>query len=139
MKRCAGGIKIVSEKADQLSVKFRLLEELLKEKKQCNCQQHCCWLISRKDSILFTEKDGTHLLACGIPEEIVSAIMILYKNTKAMVRSSDGDTDFFEIKAGVLQGDTLAPFLFVTCLDCALRHSVDQFRKWSNNISDYIQ
>ena len=26
----------------------------------------------------------------------------------------DGETDTFEIQAGVLQGDTLAPFLFIT-------------------------
>ena len=33
---------------------------------------------------------------------------MFYKNTKAMVHSSDRDTDFFEIVAGVLDGDTLA-------------------------------
>ena len=51
--------------------------------------------------------------------------MMLYKNTKAMVRSPDGDTDFFDIVAGVLQGDTLAPFLFIICLDYVLRTSID--------------
>ena len=51
------------------------------------------------------------LLAYGIPTEIVLAIMMLYKNTTSMVRSPDGDTDFFQILAGVRQGDTLAPFL----------------------------
>jgi len=30
-------------------------------------------------------------------------------------------TDFFQIVAGVLQGDTLAPFLSVVALDYALR------------------
>ena len=34
--------------------------------------------------------------------------MILYENPKAMVRSSDSDTDFFNIVVGVLQGDTFA-------------------------------
>ena len=29
--------------------------------------------------------------------------MMLYKNRKAMVRSSDGDTNFFDIVARVLQ------------------------------------
>ena len=42
-----------------------------------------------------------------------------------MVRSPDGVTDFFEILAGVLQGDTLAPFLVVIALDYVLRTSVD--------------
>ena len=65
------------------------------------------------------------LEAYGIPDETVSAIMMLYKNTKACVRSPDGDTNIFEIFAGVLQGDTLAPYLFVICLDYVLRTSVD--------------
>ena len=35
--------------------------------------------------------------------------MMLYKNTKVKVRSPDGDTDYFNIVVGVLQGDTLVP------------------------------
>ena len=64
------------------------------------------------------------LLAYGIPKEIVAAIMILYRNAKSMVRSPNGDTEFFDILAGVLQGDTSAPFLFVICLDYVLRISI---------------
>lgn len=65
------------------------------------------------------------LLAYSIPKETVSAIMMLYENTKSMVRSPDGNTDFFNITSGVLQGDTLAPFLFVICLDYVLRKAAD--------------
>ena len=57
------------------------------------------------------------LLAYGIPKEKVNGIMMLYKNTRSLVRSPDGDTSFFDITAGVLQGDTLAPFIFIICLD----------------------
>ena len=49
------------------------------------------------------------LLAYDLPKETATAIMILYKNTKLKVRSPDGDIDFFDIVAGVLQGDTFAP------------------------------
>ena len=52
--------------------------------------------------------------------------MILYKNTKSMVRSPDGDTELFNILAGVLQGDTLEPFLFVICLGYLVRISIDK-------------
>ena len=31
--------------------------------------------------------------------------------------------------AGVLQGDTLAPYLFIICLDYVLRTSIDKFRE----------
>ena len=48
------------------------------------------------------------LLAYGIPKETVAAITILYRNTKVKVRSLDGDTEYFDIIAGVLQGDTQA-------------------------------
>ena len=55
--------------------------------------------------------------------------MILNKNTKVEVRSPDGDTEYFDIVAGVLQGDTLAPYLFIICLDYVLRTSIDKIRE----------
>ena len=55
--------------------------------------------------------------------------MILYRNTKVKVRSPDGDTEYFDIAAGVLQGDTLAPYLFIICLDYVLRISIDKIRE----------
>ena len=45
------------------------------------------------------------------------------------VRSPDGDTDYFDIVAGVLQGDTLAPYLFIICLDYVLRTSIDKIKE----------
>ena len=45
------------------------------------------------------------------------------------VRSPDGDTEYFDIVAGVLQGDTLAPYLFIICLDYVLRASIDKIRE----------
>ena len=69
------------------------------------------------------------LLAYGLHKETVAAITILYRNTKVKVRSSDGDTEYFDIVAGVLQGDTLAPYLFIICLDYVLRTSIDKIRE----------
>ena len=52
--------------------------------------------------------------------------MMLYKNTKAIVCSPNSDTNFFDIGVtGVLQRDTLAPYLFITCLDYVLQMSID--------------
>ena len=45
----------------------------------------------------------------------------LKKTMEVKVRSPDGDTEYFDIVAGVLQGDTLAPYLFIICLDYVLR------------------
>ena len=66
------------------------------------------------------------LRAYGVPEKIVRAINIIYSNTIAKVISPDGMTDFFEILAGVLQGDTLAPFLFIVVVDYVLRVTVGE-------------
>ena len=69
------------------------------------------------------------LLVYGLPKETVTAIMILYKNMKVKVHPPDGDTDYFEIVAGVLQGDTLAPYLFILCLDYMLRMAIDLMKE----------
>ena len=69
------------------------------------------------------------LLAWGIPIETVAAIMILCRNTKVKVRSPDGETDYFDIVAGILQGDILAPYLFIICLDYVLRTSIDKIKE----------
>ena len=71
------------------------------------------------------------LLAYDLPKETVAAITILYRSTKVKVRSPDGDTEYFDIVAGVLHEDTLAPYLFIICLDYVLRTSIDKNqRKW---------
>ena len=66
------------------------------------------------------------LLAYGIPKETVAAVMILYR---VKVRSPDGDTEYFDIVAGVLQGDMLAPYLFIICVDYILRTLIDKIRE----------
>ena len=41
------------------------------------------------------------------PKENVTTIMIFfYKDSKAIIRSPDGDIDFFDIVTRVLQGET---------------------------------
>ena len=64
------------------------------------------------------------LLAYGLPKESVAVITILYRSTKVKVRSPDGDTEYFNIVAGVLQGDTLAhtslSSVSTTCLEYRL-------------------
>jgi hypothetical protein len=49
----------------------------------------------------------------------------MYTNTRAKVVSPDGETELFDITGGVLQGDTLAPFLFIIVLDYALRKAMN--------------
>ena len=50
------------------------------------------------------------LLSYCLSKENVSAIMMLYRNTKTGDRLPDENTDFFDIAAVVLLGDSLALF-----------------------------
>ena len=55
--------------------------------------------------------------------------MTLYKNTKVKVCSPDGDIDFFNIVACVLQRDTLVPNMFIICIDYVFRTSIDLIKE----------
>ena len=57
------------------------------------------------------------------------AYTTIYRNTKVKVRSPDGDKEYFDIVAGVLQGDTLTLYIFIICLDHVLRTSIDKIRE----------
>ena len=45
------------------------------------------------------------------------------------VRSPDGGTKYFDIVAGVLQGETLSQYLFIICQDYVLTTSIDKIRQ----------
>ncbi len=62
--------------------------------------------------------------AYGIPDRLVRAIAGVFRNTRARVLTPDGLTEEVHIHSGVLQGDTLAPYLFVIMLDYALRQAI---------------
>ena len=69
------------------------------------------------------------LLTYGLLKETVAALMMLYRNTKVKDRSPDGHTGYFDIVARVLRGDTLAPYLFIICLEYVLRTSTDKTKE----------
>ena len=68
------------------------------------------------------------LKSYDIPIKIINAIIILYRDTKSMVRSPDGDIECFDINAGVLQGDSLSLLLFIITLHYVLRTSIDEYK-----------
>ena len=57
------------------------------------------------------------LEAYGVPPNLLRAIESMYAGTKAKVVTPDGNGEEFDIRAGVMQGDTLAPFLFIIVLE----------------------
>ena len=66
------------------------------------------------------------LAAYSIPEELCNAIHALYENTRARILTPDGETDYFDLRAGVLQGDTLAPYIFVIVIDYIMRNTIGE-------------
>ena len=61
-----------------------------------------------------------NLQAFDLPKETVTSLMMIYKNTKAMVCSPDSNTDFFNTVTGGLKGDTQVLYMFIIYLDYVL-------------------
>ena len=94
---------MASGEIDPRHHKFWLSVEFLKVYVQKNLQATILFVDFTKafDSI-HKGKMEQILLAYGLPKETVTAIVILHRNTRVKVRSPDGDTDYFDIVAGVL-------------------------------------
>ena len=60
------------------------------------------------------------LRAFHVPPQLTQAIMSMYSGLRGFVRTPFGKTDEFDITTGTLQGDVLAPFLFIMVLDRVL-------------------
>ena len=56
------------------------------------------------------------LHAYCVPSLLVTAIGKLYEDKKAKIITPDGETELFEILAGILLGDTLLPYIFAIYL-----------------------
>ena len=75
--------------------------------------------------ILLSSVWTSNIFSVSICLSVSLSLSLSLKNTKVKVRFSNGDTDYFDIVAGVLHGDTLAPYLFIICLHYVLRTSID--------------
>ena len=65
------------------------------------------------------------LKAYDIPPKRLSMISKSCEKTRARVITPDGTTEFFDILAGVLQDDTLSPYLFAIVLDFVMRKAFE--------------
>ena len=60
----------------------------------------------------------------NVPICLISYIAQMYSDTSACVSSELGPTEWFKTTSGVLQGDTLSPYLFFVLLDNALKKTL---------------
>ena len=77
------------------------------------------------------------LLAYGLLKETVATITIRRKNTRIKVHSPEGDTDFFDIVTGALQGDTLSLYIFILYLDFVPQTSLDFMKENGFTLESY--
>ena len=100
---------------------------------RCSCKKTWCdtFICTILKDIWHSHRGNMEqiLFANDFLKETVAAIMMLHKNSKVKVHSPDGDTDFYEIVAGVVQADTLTPYQFINCLDYVLRTSIDLMKE----------
>ena len=68
------------------------------------------------------------LRSLSVPEVLIDAVLAVYRGAVTAVRTGEGPTEWFRIWAGVLQGDTLAPYLFVLVVDVMLRRIMSEMR-----------
>ena len=101
------------------------LRRIIEEVKRNNLAAVLCFIDFKKAF------DSVHrgmmmriLKAYDVPPNLLRAIGTMYTGTRARVTTPDGNSEEFNIQTGVLQGDTLAPFLFIIVLDYALRQAI---------------
>ena len=60
----------------------------------------------------------------NVPNCLISDIIQMYSDTSASVSTKLGPTEWFKTTSGVLQGDTLSPYLLIVLLDYALKKTL---------------
>ena len=55
--------------------------------------------------------------------KMVKAIQTIYNNSRSAVLVDGQLTEEFDVTTGVLQGDTLAPFLFIIVIDYVMKNA----------------
>ena len=129
------------------TVNILALRRLIERAKERNLKATLAFLDFKKAfSNLHWEKMSNILRAYTITEQTVRAIGLLFKGTKLKVISVYRDTEFFESLAGVLQSDTLAPYILTFMFDYAIRQAIgndtentgfklDRKRSWRHKLS----
>ena len=67
------------------------------------------------------------LRSYGIPEKIVKCIRLLYDSSSSRVYVNGQTSEKFDITTGVLQGDVLAPFLFIIVIDYLTKNAIGDY------------
>ena len=122
LRKNQNGFRAGRSTLSQILALRRIIEEIT------NCNKEAVFIFvdfSKAFDSIDRNKMFDILALYGIPQPIIEAIRVLYTNTSSTILTPDGETEPIDILAGILQGDTLAPFLFILVLDYVLRKSLD--------------
>ena len=90
-----------------------VLQNALRIRNELNSQTFCAFIDFKKAFDYIDRYFLLHKLQkIGISGHFYHAIKSLYANTRSSVQVNDKYTDWFEVKSGVRQGDSLSPTLF---------------------------
>ena len=122
LRKFLGKIRKVFGKIDPQHHRFEHFVESLKEFVPKNLEAAPLMVnFSKAFDSVHRGKMEQILLAYGIPK------IDCYSHNDALLEHESQSllTDFFDVVAGVLHGDALAPHLFIICLDFVLRPSIN--------------
>ena len=81
---------------------------------------------SRRYSIPFTKLNAKTLKVNSVPPNLLDANAPLYEDAKAIIITFNGETDFFNLTALILQRETLASYLFVLLVDYVMHKALNE-------------
>jgi ribonuclease HI len=64
------------------------------------------------------------LTSYDVPCELIDCILSLYTNANTRIKTTEGLSNSIQLSVGVLQGDTLAPYLFIIVMDYVMRQAI---------------
>ena len=92
-------------------------------------QRHERKLKNQQPARIFEQGQRFYFSTLSLVGVVILPFFPTFTNTKVKVRSPNGDTEYFDIVAGVLQGNTISPYLFIICLDYVLRTAIDKIKE----------
>ena len=126
---------IIDPQLSQCQSGFRAGRSTTEQVMALRCAIYACRITNMTASLVFVDFrkafDTFHrssipviLSQYNVPTCLVSDIIQVYSDASACVSTELGPTEWFKTTSGVLQGDTLSPYLFIVLLDYALKKTL---------------
>ena len=126
---------IIDPQLSQCQSGFRAGRSTTEQVMALRCVNDTCRITNMTASLVFVDFrkafDTLHrssipviLSLYNVPNCLISDIIQMYSDTSACVSTELGPTEWFKTTSGVLQGDTLSPYLFIVLLNYTLKKTL---------------